>query len=72
MLPEGWAFAVDYSSPTCRLLDKPYSGDYEDTQFFVIDGFIVSPNIGVTAVTTLDYDFEYSDHNPVMLSITLH
>jgi len=70
MLPEDWAFAVDYSSPTCRLLDKPYTGR-DSATLFVIDGYIVSPNVGVTAVETLDCDFVYSDHNPVMLTVIL-
>jgi endonuclease/exonuclease/phosphatase family metal-dependent hydrolase len=71
MLPEGWSFALDDSVPTCRLLNKPYSGDYADTQLFVIDGFIVSPNVSVAEVKTLDQGFEYSDHNPVELTAVL-
>lgn len=71
MLPEGWQFAVDASSPTCRLLSGPYTGDREQTQLYVIDGFILSPNVFLNSVQTLDLDFEYADHNPVMLDVEL-
>lgn len=71
VLSEGWRFAVDDSAPTCRLLNKPYSGNREETQFYVIDGFIVSPNVEVQSVSVIDTDFEYTDHNPVRLEATL-
>lgn len=67
-LPEGWRFAYDTSAATCRLLDQPYS---EACQKYVIDGFILSPNIELNAVETVDLDFEFSDHNPVKLQFTL-
>ncbi|MDL2238250.1 endonuclease [Christensenellaceae bacterium OttesenSCG-928-K19] len=71
MLPEGWQFAYDASTPTCRLLNKPYSGSYEDTQLYVIDGYILSPNVQLDRVQTIDLDFQYSDHHPVLLEATL-
>lgn len=71
MLPEGWQFAVDSSSPTCRLLSGPYTGDREQTQLYVIDGFILSPNVALKTVRTIDLDFEYADHNPVLLDVEL-
>lgn len=70
MLPEGWSFVYDGETPTCRLLDKPYEAGQEH-QFYVIDGFIVSPNVTVAAVETLDCGFEFTDHNPVRLSVRL-
>ena len=68
VLPEGWQFACDTTSPTCRLLDQPYCAD---CQLYVIDGFILTPNVGVDAVETVHLDFEHSDHNPVRLEVTL-
>ena len=68
---EGWRFAVDDSAPTCRLLNQPYSGDRAKTQFYVIDGFIVSPNVEVEAVHVIETDFQYTDHNPVKLEAVL-
>ncbi len=68
MLPEGWQFACDIRNATCRLLDKPYD---ESCQKYVIDGFILSPNVQPELVETVNLDFEYSDHNPVKLKVTL-
>ena len=68
ILPEGWQFAYDVSAPTCRLLDQPYS---DACQLYVIDGFILSPNVSVVSVKTVDLDFTCSDHNPVRLEVTL-
>ena len=70
-LPEGFAFAGDDAYPTSRVLNKPYSGSYEDTQLYVIDGFIVSENIKVDEVKVIDKDFKYSDHQPVKLIVRL-
>lgn len=67
MLSSGWSFAYDVTSPTCRLLNKPYDGT---NQHYVIDGFITSPNVKVNTVKTIDLNFEYSDHNPVELKFT--
>jgi hypothetical protein len=49
----------------------PYDPGNPDTQYYVIDGFIVSPNVQVDSVETVDAGFEFSDHNPVMLHVTL-
>lgn len=65
----GWKYAYDDSVPTCRLLNEPY--DRRDAQYYVIDGFIVSPNVIIKQVRTIDEDFVYSDHNPVLLEIEL-
>lgn len=71
ILPEGWQFAYDLTTPSCRLLNEPYDPDSENTQFYVIDGFILSPNVELNAVETLNAQFEYTDHNPVRLEVTL-
>ncbi len=66
-LPEGWSFVYDDSSPTCRLNNAPY--DAETSQHYVLDGFIVSPNVEVLSVETQSLGFKYSDHNPVVLEM---
>ena len=66
-LPEGWSFVFDDSSPTCRLNNAPY--DSGTSQHYVLDGFIVSPNVEVLSVQTQDLGFKYSDHNPVVMEI---
>jgi hypothetical protein len=68
---EGWILAADPSSPSCRSLDKPYSGSRENFQFYIIDGFILSPNVELISVQTQDLDFKNSDHNPVKLTFSL-
>ena len=68
-LGDGWLFAYDVSVPSCRLLDAPY--DPATTQHFVIDGFLLSPNVTLESVETLNEGFRYSDHNPVLLKVKL-
>lgn len=70
-LPEGFRFAVADNAPTCRLLNAPYSGNYTDSQVYVIDGFLVSENILVEKVENIDTNFLYSDHQPVRMQVTL-
>lgn len=70
-LPEGFSFAVSDNAATCRLLNAAYSGNYEDSQVYVIDGFIVSDNLEVIQIENINVDFQYSDHQPVRLQIKL-
>ena len=68
-----FSFGVDINTPTCRLLNKPYdSVNLDNNQYYVIDGFIVSDNININSVETLDENFMNSDHNPVITEITLN
>lgn len=72
ILEQGWQLAFDDSVPTCRLLNQPYDpADKVNTQYYVIDGFVVSPNVSVNSVKTIPAGFENSDHNPVRMSFTL-
>lgn len=71
ILPGNWTFAFDDAQPTCRLLNEPFDPDDPNTQYYVIDGFLCSPNVTVEAVRTVDAAFQYSDHNPVLLTIKL-
>ena len=71
-LPEGFSYVYDLSVPSCRLLNRPYDpSDTVNTQYYVIDGLIVSPNVVVNEVETLDLGFADSDHNPIRLSVRL-
>ncbi|MFW6318984.1 MAG: endonuclease/exonuclease/phosphatase family protein, partial [Bacillota bacterium] len=71
-LPDNYQFVFDATNPTGRSLYSSYTDEYlSGTQYYVIDGFIVSNNIDINLIETLDYDFLYSDHNPVRLEITL-
>jgi endonuclease/exonuclease/phosphatase family metal-dependent hydrolase len=66
-----WEFFYDEETPTSRLLNRPYDPQHSETQYYVIDGFAVSPNIQVVEVKTLDHEFQYSDHNPVVIKLWL-
>ncbi|MDY2719379.1 MAG: hypothetical protein SOV46_01050, partial [Candidatus Faecousia sp.] len=71
-LQPGWQYAYDDRTPTCRLLNQPYDPeDTENTQYYVIDGYILSPNVELEQVKTIDGCFAYSDHNPVYLQLRL-
>lgn len=67
---KAWTMAVDDSVPTSRLLNEEYDPDSENTQYYVIDGFILSPNLKLEKVKTIDTKFNYSDHNPVRIDVT--
>ena len=68
----GWQFLMDDSVPSCRSLDQPYKGaDRSTFQYYLLDGFIVSSNIQVDLMVTRDLDFVCSDHNPVIMRVTL-
>lgn len=71
LLPDGWTLAYDLDKPSCRLLNQPYDKEDENTQHYVIDGFILSPNVELTNVQTLGLDFGSSDHNPVFINVKL-
>lgn len=58
-----YKLVFDSSVNTVRSDEKPYvKGENFET---VIDGFLVSPNLDLVSVKTLDLGFKNSDHNPV-------
>ncbi len=70
--PEGWTLAYDLAVPSCRLLNQPYDpADTAGTQYYVIDGLILSPNVSLKQVETVNAAFENSDHNPVLATVVL-
>ncbi|MBO4694024.1 MAG: endonuclease [Clostridia bacterium] len=67
-----WQFLMDESVPSCRSLDKAYKGaDKDSFQYYLIDGFIASNNLHINSLKTQNLDFVNSDHNPVLINITL-
>lgn len=70
LLPSYMSIVADTETPTCRNADKAYAGD--GTDFVVtVDGALVSDNIEVITVKTVDTGFQYSDHNPVYFEFKL-
>ena len=62
---------MDTDTPTCRSLDRPLDLDDPTFQFYMIDGFIVSKNVRIDKLETIDTGFDFSDHNPVHIQVTL-
>jgi endonuclease/exonuclease/phosphatase family metal-dependent hydrolase len=71
LLDPGWSFGMDPGTPTARLLNGPYRGRDGEDQLYIIDGFILSPNVALNSVKTTDMGFRYSDHHPVGINVTL-
>ena len=64
---------MDSRVPTCRSLDKALNGaDRATFQFYMIDGYIVSENVQVQLLETIEANFVASDHNPVHMQFVLN
>ena len=68
-LPEGWAWVYDDTEPTNRRVMIPYQQGTTPTT--VIDFYLLSPNIRLISVNTVDLDFAVSDHQPVRMKVQL-
>ncbi len=64
-----WFWAFDPTLPTNRRVTFPY--DRSSSLTTVIDCYLLSPNIEMEKVKTLDVDFRFSDHQPVLLKARL-
>lgn len=75
-LPEGFLLAIDEAKDeediahnTCRSAETPYE---EGTTYTVtLDGFIVSENVAVNYYNHMDWGYEFSDHDPVIMQFKL-
>ncbi|MGX4687499.1 endonuclease [Vagococcus sp. JNUCC 83] len=70
-IPKHFSFSYDDTHPTVRVLNHAYTGDYDTSQVYVIDGFIVSDNINIKQTNVFDYQFRYTDHHPVQMTFQL-
>ncbi len=72
LLPSCIERCMDYNSdflvPTCRNCDVPYK---KGNPTFIVDGFLVTENVETVTVKNIETEFEYSDHNPVVLEFVL-
>lgn len=67
-----FTFRMDDTYPTCRSLQTTYvDADKTTFQYYMIDGFVVSNNIAINNLETINIGFKNTDHNPVKMSITL-
>jgi endonuclease/exonuclease/phosphatase family metal-dependent hydrolase len=63
-----WQIVVDETTPTMRSNERTYVKGENFTS--IIDGYMVSPNVEVLDVKTIDTNFEYTDHQPIMARFT--
>lgn len=71
LLPSGFSVVLAdniKTVPTCRNNDIPYEKGH--TYIVTVDGFVVSGNVKAAA-HNIDAGFQYSDHNPVLLTFEL-
>ncbi len=68
-LAQAFTLAADADTATCRAAEMPYTKGVNYTT--TVDGFIVSDNVEVVSVSTVDTEYAYSDHNPVVLEFRL-
>ncbi|MCX4312825.1 MAG: hypothetical protein OSJ83_03040 [Clostridia bacterium] len=68
-IASGYSIAASSEASTCRGADIPYTKGVNYTT--VIDGFLVSDNVTVEYEKTVDTDYAYSDHNPVIIEFSL-
>lgn len=75
-LPEGFRMAIDGAKNkedvehnSCRSAQTPY--DEETTYTVTLDGFIVSDNVQVNFYQNMDWGYEFSDHDPVLMQFIL-
>lgn len=66
---KGWNWGVDIQTPTNRKLESPFSES--ETDQIVIDFFLTSPNLHIEWVKGIDMQFEYSDHQPVLMQVKI-
>lgn len=66
---KNWQVVFDPSAPTNRDVNIAYSMDKTTTT--ILDFFIISPGIVVEQIKTLPLEFQFSDHNPVYLKVTI-
>jgi len=66
---DDWKWAFDDSMPTNRRVSVPYNRSSSFTT--IIDFYLLSPNIEIKNVRTVDLDFAHSDHQPVEIKIKL-
>lgn len=77
IIPEGFSLAIDHLSedrfqtmiPSSRDANEPYQKGITGT--YMLDGFLISDNIELIDYNTINGEFEFSDHNPVLMFFRL-
>lgn len=69
-LPEGWVWVYDPTTPTNRKLTDTYEAGKTFTT--LIDFYLISPNVTLKKVKTINQDFQFSDHQPIYMEVQLN
>lgn len=69
LFPAEWKWVFSPSVPTNRFNNQPFVKGKNKTT--IIDFFLVSPNIFVNSVETINLDFSLSDHQPIMMTFDI-
>lgn len=69
LFPQGWRWAWDRRNPTVRTNERPYRRGENFTT--IIDGFLLSPNVDLVSVQTVETGFCHTDHQPVVVEVSL-
>jgi len=66
---KNWKCLYDPKIPSVRLFDKAYRKG--ETLTSVTDFYLISPNIETIGIETIETDFKYSTHQPVIVTLKL-
>ncbi len=69
MMPEGWLWAFDPTTPTNRKTKEIYTPQVSFET--LIDFFLISPNLKIKKVKGIKQGFRFSDHQPVWMQAEL-
>ncbi|MGB0424814.1 MAG: endonuclease/exonuclease/phosphatase family protein [Flavobacteriales bacterium] len=69
-IDEGWKWVADETVFSNRKLNTVYEKGKSYTS--VIDHYLISPNVEVLNIQGIDLNFEFSDHQPVVLKVALN
>ncbi|NVN95605.1 MAG: hypothetical protein HXX18_10030 [Bacteroidetes bacterium] len=68
-MPYNWKWVYDSETPSCRRTNKAY--DISTTATTISDFYLISPNIEILNIRNFDLNFEFSNHNPVLMNVKL-
>lgn len=69
-LPQDWLWVYDTKVATNRKLTEVYKDG--ETFTTLLDFFLISPNLQLKKVRTINQTFQYSDHQPVYVELRLN
>ncbi len=68
-LPEDWIWVYDPTTATNRKLTNTF--EVGETFTTLIDFYLISPNVRLKKVKTINQEFQFSDHQPIYMEVEL-